>query len=105
MDTVRFYASRLLGMIGVLLVLAFMGFCLQRFTPADPVRVKLGANAQPQIVKAEPHRLAYDRPLPVQSFHYVNGLLHWALQDSLRPPHPPTPDLPTTPPTTLNLTP
>ena len=29
MEYVRFYGSRLLGMIGVLLVLSFMVFCLQ----------------------------------------------------------------------------
>ena len=104
MDTVRFYASRLLGMIVVLLVLAFMVFCLQRYTPADPVRVKLGANAQPQIVAAERHRLGYDRPLPVQYFDYVKGLLHGDLQDSLRTRHPVTTDLGNTLPATLELT-
>jgi peptide/nickel transport system permease protein len=104
MDTVRFYASRLLGMIGVLLVLAFMIFILQRYTPADPVRVKLGANAQPQIVKAERHRLGYDDPLPVQYFNYVKGLLHGDLQDSLRTRHPVTTDLANSIPATLELT-
>jgi peptide/nickel transport system permease protein len=104
MDTVRFYAGRVLGMIVVLLVLAFMVFCLQRYTPADPVRVKLGANAQPQIVKAERHRLGYDRPLPVQYFDYVKGLLHGDLQDSLRTRHPVTTDLGNTLPATLELT-
>ena len=104
MDTARFFASRILGMIGVLLVLAFMVFCLQRYTPADPVRVKLGANAQPQIVKAERHRLGYDNPLPVQYFDYVKGLLHGDLQDSLRTRHPVTTDLANAIPATLELT-
>jgi len=104
MDTARFYAGRLVGMIGVLLVLAFMVFVLQRYTPADPVRVKLGANAQPQLVKAERHRLGYDKPLPVQYFDYVKGLLHGDLQDSLRTRHPVTTDLGNTLPATLELT-
>ncbi|HEV7526594.1 MAG TPA: ABC transporter permease [Acidimicrobiia bacterium] len=104
METVRFYGSRLVGMIGVLLVLAFMVFCLQRFTPADPVRVKLGANAQPQIVKAERHRLGYDDPLPVQYFNYIKGIVHGDLQDSLRTRHPVTTDLGNTLPATLELT-
>src|SRR5258707_9802715 len=104
MDSVRFYASRLVGMIVVLLVLAFMVFCLQRYTPADPVRVKLGANAQPALVKAERHRLGYDDPLPVQYFNYVKGLLHGDLQDSLRTRHPVTTDLANAIPATLELT-
>jgi peptide/nickel transport system permease protein len=104
MDRARFYVSRLLGMVGVLLVLAFMIFILQRYTPADPVRVKLGANAQPAIVKAERHRLGYDDPLPVQYFNYVKGLLHGDLQDSLRTRHPVTTDLSNAIPATLELT-
>jgi peptide/nickel transport system permease protein len=104
MDTVRFYVSRLLGMIGVLLVLAFMVFALQRYTPADPVRVKLGANAQPALVKAERHRLGYDNPLPVQYFDYVKGVVQGNLQDSLRTRHPVTTDLANDIPATLELT-
>ncbi len=104
MDTFRFFATRLLGMIGVLLVLAFMVFVLQRYTPADPVRVKLGANAQPALVKAERHRLGYDKPLPVQYFDYVKGLVQGNLQDSLRTRHPVTTDLANDIPATLELT-
>jgi peptide/nickel transport system permease protein len=104
MDTARFYASRLLGMIGVLLVLAFMVFALQRYTPADPVRVKLGANAQPALVKAERHRLGYDKPLPVQYFDYVKGLVSGDMQDSLRTRRPVTTDLADDIPATLELT-
>jgi peptide/nickel transport system permease protein len=104
MDSVRFYASRVLGMILVLLVLAFMVFALQRYTPADPVRVKLGANAKPELVKAERHRLGYDKPLPVQYVNYVKGLLTGNLQDSLRTRHPVTTDLANDIPATLELT-
>jgi peptide/nickel transport system permease protein len=103
-DRVKFFAGRLGGMIVVLLVLAFVVFCLQRYTPADPVRVKLGANAQPQIVKAERHRLGYDRPLFVQYFDYVKGLAHGDLQDSLRTRNPVTTDLGNYVPATLELT-
>ena len=103
-DRVKFFAGRLGGMVVVLLVLAFVVFCLQRYTPADPVRVKLGANAQPQIVKAERHRLGYDRPLFVQYFDYVKGLAHGDLQDSLRTRNPVTTDLGNYVPATLELT-
>ncbi len=103
METFRFLAGRVLAMIGVLLVLAFMVFCLQRYTPADPVRVKLGANAQPALVQAERHRLGYDQPLPVQYFNYVKGLLTGDLQDSLRTRHPVRTDLANAIPATLEL--
>ena len=103
-DRMKFFAGRLGGMIVVLLVLAFVVFCLQRYTPADPVRVKLGANAQPQIVKAERHRLGYDQPLFVQYVDYVKGLAHGDLQDSLRTRNPVTTDLGNYVPATLELT-
>ena len=103
-DRVKFLAGRLAGMVVVLLVLALAVFCLQRYTPADPVRVKLGANAQPALVKAERHRLGYDKPLPVQYFNYVKGLLHGNLQDSLRTRNPVTTDLGNYVPATLELT-
>jgi peptide/nickel transport system permease protein len=103
-DRLKFFAGRLGGMIVVLLVLAFVVFCLQRYTPADPVRVKLGANAQPQIVKAERHRLGYDRPMIVQYVDYVKGLAHGDLQDSLRTRNPVTTDLGNYVPATLELT-
>ena len=103
-DRMKFFAGRLAGMIVVLLVLAFVVFCLQRYTPADPVRVKLGANAQPQIVKAERHRLGYDQPLFVQYVDYVKGLAHGDLQDSLRTRNPVTTDLGNYVPATLELT-
>ena len=103
-DRVKFFGGRLAGMIVVLLVLAFVVFCLQRYTPADPVRVKLGANAQPQIVKAERHRLGYDKPMLVQYVDYVKGLAHGDLQDSLRTRHPVLTDLGNYVPATLELT-
>lgn len=103
-DRLKFFAGRLGGMVVVLLVLAFVVFCLQRYTPADPVRVKLGANAQPALVKAERHRLGYDRPLPVQYFDYVKGLLHGNMQDSLRTRNPVVTDLSNYVPATLELT-
>jgi peptide/nickel transport system permease protein len=100
----KFLSGRVIGMIVVLLVLAFVVFCLQRYTPADPVRVKIGANAKPEVVAAERHRLGYDQPLPVQYFDYVKGLLHGDLQDSLRTRHAVTTDLGTYVPATLELT-
>src|SRR5258708_19356731 len=103
-DRLKFFGGRVGGVSVVLVVLGFVVFCLQRYTPADPVRVKLGANAQPQIVKAERHRLGYDRPLFVQYFDYVKGLAHGDLQDSLRTRNPVTTDLGNYVPATLELT-
>ena len=100
---VKFVLTRIGSMIVVLLVLAFVILCLQRYTPADPVRAKLGANASKESVARERHRLGYDKPLPVQYLNYVRGLLHGDMQDSLRTRHPVLDDLRAYLPATLEL--
>lgn len=101
---IRFIATRLAAMVGILLVLAFVVLCLQRYTPADPVRAKLGANASRTSVAAERHRLGYDKPLPAQYVTYVGDLLHGDMQDSLRTRRPVVTDLGDFLPATLELT-
>lgn len=90
---VRFVVSRIGSMIAVLLVLVLLLLVLQRYTPADPVRAKLGANANPELVAAERARLGYDDPLPVQYVDYVAGLVTGDMGDSLRTRRPVTEDL------------
>jgi peptide/nickel transport system permease protein len=80
----KFVLTRVASMIAVVLVLAFVMFVLQRVTPVDPVRAKLGSNASKQAVAAERKRLGYDDPLPVQYVDYLGDLLHGNLQESLR---------------------
>ena len=62
-DRMKFFAGRLLGMIVVLLVLAFVMFCLQRYTPADPVRVKFGANANAGAGEGRTRSARVQRPV------------------------------------------
>jgi peptide/nickel transport system permease protein len=80
----KFVLTRIASMIAVVLVLAFVMFVLQRVTPVDPVRAKLGANASKQAVAAERARLGYDKPLLVQYVDYLGDLAHGNLQESLR---------------------
>lgn len=90
---IRFVLGRIGSMIVVLLVLALFMLLLQRYTPADPVRAKLGANAKQEIVDAERARLGYNDPLPQQYVNYVRGLLTGNMQDSLRTRRPVAEDL------------
>src|SRR5689334_9522686 len=59
-------------------------FVLQRVTPVDPVRAKLGSNASKSAVAAERKRLGYDKPLLVQYVDYLGDLAQGNLQESLR---------------------
>jgi peptide/nickel transport system permease protein len=90
-------------MVVVLLVLAGAVFILQHVTPTDPVHSFLGANASKEAIKAESHKLGYDRPLPVQYVRYVKGLLTGDMQMSLRTRRPVMKDLRAYLPATLEL--
>ena len=90
-------------MVGVLLFLAAVVFVLQHNTPVDPVHSFLGANASEAAVKAERHKLGYDRPLLVQYVSYVTGMLRGNLGMSLRTRRPVSTDLRDYLPATLEL--
>ncbi|HZP31359.1 MAG TPA: ABC transporter permease, partial [Acidimicrobiia bacterium] len=89
----RFVVTRVASMIVVVLALALVMFVLQRVTPVDPVRAKLGSNASKAAVAAERHRLGYDKPLFVQYVDYLDDLVHGNLQDSLRTRRPVVDDI------------
>src|SRR6266436_8513981 len=96
MDTgalARLLIRRFGAMIEILVVLAAVVFGLERFTPADPVHVMVGANASPATIAAAKHQLGYDKPLPQQFVTYLGDLAHGDMQMSLRTRRPVTTDL------------
>jgi peptide/nickel transport system permease protein len=99
----RFIAFRLLAMVGILVVLVAVIFALERFTPADPVHVMVGANASPATIAAARHQLGYDKPLPQQFVTYLGDVARGNLQMSLRTRRPVTTDLADYLPATIEL--
>jgi peptide/nickel transport system permease protein len=99
----RLIIKRVGAMVAVLLFLAAVVFALQHVTPTDPVHSFLGANASRAAIKAESHKLGYDRPLPQQYLHFVGGMLHGNFQMSLRTRRPVATDLRHYLPATLEL--
>jgi peptide/nickel transport system permease protein len=89
----KFVLKRLAAAVGVLVVLAAVVFMLGQLTPTDPVHAMLGANASPATIKAERHKLGYDKPLPQQYVSYLEGLVHGDLGMSLRTRRPVMTDL------------
>ncbi len=79
----RTIAMRLMGAVGVLVALVTIVFVLRQATRADPVKVRLGANASQQAVATERHRLGLDRPVLVQYVDYLAGAAHGDLGDAL----------------------
>jgi peptide/nickel transport system permease protein len=75
--------GRLGGALLVLLSLVSIVFLLRMAVRADPVKVRLGANASQQAVERERHRLGLDRPIAVQFASYLGGVVHGDLGESL----------------------
>jgi peptide/nickel transport system permease protein len=84
---------RLGAMVPLLVLLTAAVFTLQHNTPTDPVHAFLGANASPAAIKAETHKLGYDRPILVQYASYLAGLTHGDFATSLRTRNPVATDL------------
>jgi peptide/nickel transport system permease protein len=98
-----FTLRRLGSMLVVILVLIAAVFVLQRLSPTDPVRAKLGPSATNAIVAAERKRLGYDDPLPVQYVRYVGDAVTGNLQVSLRSGQPVLNDIKSFLPASLEL--
>jgi len=79
----RTILTRLAGALGVLVALVSIVFLLRQAVPADPVKVRLGANASQQAVATERHRLGLDRPVLVQYVGYLAGAAHGDFGDAL----------------------
>jgi peptide/nickel transport system permease protein len=100
---IQLIGKRIGAMVAVLIFLAAVVFTLQHLTPTDPVHSFLGANATKVAIKAESHKLGYDRPLYLQYLHYVGGIAHGNFQMSLRTRRPVATDLRHYLPATLEL--
>lgn len=84
----RFMFARLFSAIIVVLGVSTLVFMLIHLVPGDPVEVMLGESAQPADRAALRHALGLDLPVPVQLYHYFNGLLHFNLGNSLHSQRP-----------------
>jgi peptide/nickel transport system permease protein len=76
----RYTVNRFLLMIPTLLGVAILVFFLLRLMPGDPVATMLlgdagGANISPDVIVAERARLGLDKPLYVQFFKWMGGVL------------------------------
>lgn len=66
-NLLRFVASYLVATVVV--------FLFMRLIPGDPAQVALGVNATPELLEKTRHEFGTDRPLIVQYFDWVGGIL------------------------------
>ena len=93
MSLIPFLMKRLLGLVGMLLMLTVLVFFFSRSIPGDIAAMYIGGMAKPEQIEQARLELGLDQPLTVQYLKYMRGLLHGDLGISLRTHRPVFQDL------------
>jgi peptide/nickel transport system permease protein len=80
----RFIVQRILISIPSLLLITVIVFGLQKLLPGDIATVIVGDEPDPIALAAIREKYLLDRPIYVQYFHWLGGLLEGDLGDSIR---------------------
>ena len=80
----RYIARRILWLPFLLLAVSSVTFSLGMYGPGDPVQVILGAKYNEETAERLRKSLGLDRPVPVQYFDYVSGVIVGDFGESLR---------------------
>ena len=90
---IRFIATRLVGMVLVLIVVSLVTFLIFQAVPllakASPVYYYIGkAPATPELLRSLTHRFGFDQPLPVQYWSFLAGIFGKNITDGTSAPVP-----------------
>lgn len=80
----RYLASRILWAIPVLVGASIVTFGIMHLTPGDPARFVLGARATPETVERVREQMGLHRPIHVQYFEFVSGVVRGDFGQSLQ---------------------
>ena len=80
----NFLARRILQLIPTLFFVSILIFSLQHLLPGDPALVMAGEERDPDVIAQIRQQYRLDRPIPVQYFYWVKGVLSGDLGESLR---------------------
>jgi len=81
---IRLIGKRLLEIIPTLLILSVIIFLLQRLLPGDPAIALAGEEAGAELIEQIRQQYGLDRPLPLQYFEWIGGVLRGDLGQSMR---------------------
>ena len=79
-----FLTRRLATILPTLLFVTVLIFGLQQLLPGDPAKVLAGEDQDPTVVAHLREKMHLDKPLPVQYFYWLGGVLRGDLGESLR---------------------
>src|SRR6201986_1665787 len=80
----NFLAQRIVQLIPTLFFVSVLIFSLQQLLPGDPALVMAGEERDPAVIEQIRQQYRLDRPIPVQYFYWVKGVLSGDFGESLR---------------------
>ncbi|HVX78583.1 MAG TPA: ABC transporter permease [Bradyrhizobium sp.] len=80
----NFLAKRIAQLIPTLFFVSVLIFSLQHLLPGDPALVMAGEERDPAVIEQIRQQYRLDRPIPVQYFYWVKGVLSGDFGESLR---------------------
>ncbi|MBS0522909.1 MAG: ABC transporter permease [Proteobacteria bacterium] len=79
-----FLTQRLLQIIPTVILVSMLIFGLQQLLPGDPALIMAGEERDPKVLAEIRQQYRLDRPIPVQYFYWVKGVLSGNLGESMR---------------------
>lgn len=104
MSGIKSVLKRVSQLLIVLLGVTLVTFLVSHVVPGDPARMLLGQRADAQTLENMRHVMGLDKPIWLQYFDYLGGLLHGNLGTSIRTQRPVLSELLTYFPATIELT-
>ena len=86
----EFLIRRIATILPTLLFVSMLIFGLQQLLPGDPAVILAGEERDPNVVAYLRTKLHLDEPLPMRYAHWVGGVLHGDLGESVRSQEPVT---------------
>jgi peptide/nickel transport system permease protein len=80
----NFLAKRFAQLVPTLFFVSVLIFSLQHLLPGDPALVMAGEERDPAVIEQIRQQYRLDRPIPVQYFYWVKGVLAGDFGESLR---------------------
>src|SRR3977135_3725620 len=80
----NFLAKRILQLIPTLFFVSILIFSLQHLLPGDPAMVMAGEDRDPKVIAQTRQQYRLDRPIPIQYFYWVKGVVSGDFGESLR---------------------
>src|ERR1700761_9644385 len=80
----NFLGKRILQLIPTLFFVSILIFSLQHLLPGDPAMVMAGEERDPNVIAQIRQQYRLDRPIPIQYFYWVKGVVSGDFGESLR---------------------